>query len=265
MSVATIPNAISDDDDIEASPLAGNFAYLAAFLNQDVLHLDGTKQMTDELVLVDGNNAASVEQVAAAVAAVIPTGVIQIWAGATAPAGWLLCQGQAVSRSTYAALFALIGETYGSGNGTTTFNLPNMKGRVVAGVDSADASFDNLGETGGSKNAVNVSHTHGDTFAVASDGAHTHTPAASRKLYDLEQIARVGGLPTSGAAGWLFNDVGGYGRLPVDSAKWDNGSISLTSAAAHNHALTGSVTSAGESATNKNLQPYIAMHFIIKT
>ena len=57
---------------------------------------------------------------------IAPTGVVQAFAGSTTPQGWLLCDGSAVSRTTYAALFAVIGTTYGAGNGSTTFNLPNL-------------------------------------------------------------------------------------------------------------------------------------------
>lgn len=63
----------------------------------------------------------------------IPTGVVQAFAGATTPQGWLLCDGSAVSRTTYANLFAVIGTTYGSGNGSTTFNLPNLTDRFIQG------------------------------------------------------------------------------------------------------------------------------------
>lgn len=64
------------------------------------------------------------------------SGIVLPFAGATAPTGWLLCQGQAVSRTTYAALFAVIGATYGAGDGTTTFNVPDMRGEFPRGLDA---------------------------------------------------------------------------------------------------------------------------------
>ena len=67
---------------------------------------------------------------------VMPVGCVIPFAGAAAPTGWLLCQGQAISRTTYAQLFSVIGTTYGSGDGKTTFNLPDMRGRVAVGSDS---------------------------------------------------------------------------------------------------------------------------------
>ena len=65
----------------------------------------------------------------------IPPGVILMYGAATAPAGWLECNGDAVSRTTYSALFSVIGTTYGSGNGTTTFNLPDLRGEFIRGWD----------------------------------------------------------------------------------------------------------------------------------
>lgn len=71
----------------------------------------------------------------------IPVGTIFPWCSdnIVAPSNWLFCQGQAISRSAYSALFAVIGALYGGGNGTTTFNLPDLRGRVIAGVDTISA------------------------------------------------------------------------------------------------------------------------------
>lgn len=76
------------------------------------------------------NAAASA---AAAALAITPTGSVLAFAGSTSPTGWLLCDGSAVSRTDYAALFAVIGTTYGAGNGSTTFNLPNLINKFVEG------------------------------------------------------------------------------------------------------------------------------------
>ena len=70
------------------------------------------------------------------ISSIMPTGVMVDYAGATAPAGWLLCYGQPVSRVTYAALFAAIGTTYGAGDGSTTFNVPDLRGAVAAGASN---------------------------------------------------------------------------------------------------------------------------------
>lgn len=81
----------------------------------------------------------------------VPVGAQLPFGGSTPPEGWLLCDGSAVSRTDYADLFAVIGTSYGEGDGSTTFNLPDKRGRVSVGRDSSDTSFDVLGEKGGAK------------------------------------------------------------------------------------------------------------------
>lgn len=74
--------------------------------------------------------------IAALVPLVVPVGAVVCFAGAAAPGGWLACDGSAVSRTTYSALFAVVGTTYGAGDGTTTFTLPDLRGEFVRGLDS---------------------------------------------------------------------------------------------------------------------------------
>ena len=120
----------------------------------------------------------------------VPSGMVMYFAGAAAPTGWLACNGSAVSRTTYAELFAAIGTTYGSGNGTTTFNLPDLRGEFVRGLDSGRGidsgrvlgslqAEDYKGHTHTGSSGSTGAHAHGTTASSSSDGAHSHTITSS--------------------------------------------------------------------------------------
>lgn len=94
-----------------------------------------------------------------------PVGTVVSFATPNLPLGYLLCDGRAVSRTSYADLFALIGTTFGAGDGLTTFNLPDLRGRVVAGLDSTQAEFVTLGKVGGEK---------AHALTAAENGPHSH-------------------------------------------------------------------------------------------
>ena len=107
-------------------------------------------------------------------ALLVPTGVVQAFAGSTTPAGWLLCDGSAVSRTDYAALFAVIGTTYGSGDGSTTFNLPNLTDKFIEGSSTSGtektAGLPNI--TGTIQCKTNASGYYAGTYTT---GAFTST------------------------------------------------------------------------------------------
>jgi microcystin-dependent protein len=155
----------------------------------------------------------------AAVTGLIPSGVIVPFAVAGAPTGWLACGGQAVSRTTYATLFAAIGTYYGSGDGSTTFNLPDLRGRVVAGLNTLGGSDanrltvagcgiegDNLGAAGGSEThtlteAQLAAHKHGVTYSQGASGALGQAIDASLIPYLQEPKVAFTGLGTSDTGG----------------------------------------------------------------
>lgn len=106
----------------------------------------------------------------------VPIGVFVPYAGTSAPSRWLFCYGQAISRTTYAALFAAIGTSFGSGDGSTTFNVPDLRGRVVAGKDNmGGSSADRLTSPldGDVLAAAGGSQSH--TLSTSEIPAHTHT------------------------------------------------------------------------------------------
>lgn len=128
---------------------------------------------------------------------VMPIGSIITYAGNTSPNNWLICDGSAISRNTYNDLFSVIGTTFGSGDGSTTFNLPNLQGKVVVGKDGNDTDFDTLGKAGGEKE---------HTLTIDEMPAHSHTGVpkyyrASSVEYATEQNAQTGTQGTTSNTG----------------------------------------------------------------
>ena len=205
---------------------------------------------------------------------VVPTGMVAPFAGAEAPEGWLPCDGRAVSRTDYAALFAAIGTAYGAGDGASTFALPDLRGRAVAGLDdmggtaagrltgrSGGVDGGALGASGGAEThtlaeAEIAEHGHGPgsyegraSGTTASGGAHTHN------------LARRAGAGTNPASAYAITSGGGGG----------NARDATTSAGAHAHgfsadvSLTGRSGTAGGGAPHNNVQPTIVLNYIVKT
>lgn len=174
---------------------------------------------------VKGKN---LEELAAGVTGdTLPIGSVMEWFVETIPVNWLRLDGQAVSRTDYKELFALYGTTYGAGDGSTTFNLPDMRTRVPVGKTSADSDFNALGKKGGEK-------TH--TLTVAEMPKHNHYG-----LYDSNlQNERVGAWGTGTAHSGLISEMGTN---------------------AYENFATGF---AGSNQAHNNLQPYITVHFIVK-
>ena len=176
-----------------------------------------------------GTSTTQLATTAFATASISPfTGSMLMWPTATAPNGFLLCNGATVSRTTYAALFAIVGTIFGAGDGSTTFLLPDYRNKTVLGAGDLYAAA----STGGSKDAIVVSHTH---TATVTDPGHLHT---------------TNGTYTDNLSG---------GPSPVScSTPSSNTSTSTTGISVTN-------ASAGVSGTGANLPPYLGIFFIIKT
>lgn len=170
----------------------------------------------------------------------LPAGSIMAWGTNTPPANWLLADGSAISRSVYSSLFAVIGTQYGAGDGTTTFNLPDLRGRVPVGKNGG--TFGTLGATGGAE-------TH--TLTTAQMPSHTHVQDAHTHT--------------------IRSNDGGNGPIAINKATGGSQYYNFAAAGVTNN--TSVVYNESVAATNQNtgggqahniLQPYQVVNYIIK-
>ena len=198
---------------------------LASDASTDANRAVGTDHIKDNSVTAAKLNSA-------AVSVLMPTASLMPYAGTSAPTGYFLCDGSAKSRTTHSALFGIIGTTYGVGDGSTTFNIPDLRGRVVAGQDDMGGSSanrltgnpvngDNLGATGGSED-------HLLTAAQSGLPSHSHTVSMQQTNGNFD-TGSLNGLRTGGSTS--TSSTGG-----------------TTASSAHN-----------------NVQPTIILNYIIKT
>jgi microcystin-dependent protein len=152
------------------------------------------------------------------------------YAGSTAPTDWLLCYGQAISRTTYADLFAVVSTTYGAGDGSTTFNLPDLRGRVVAGEDD-------MGGTSANRLTNQSGGVDGDVLGAAG-GSETHTLTTAQ----------------------LASHTHGQWNSVTNHGAFSGGATS-----AGTSATGGTTGSAGSGSAHNNVQPTIILNYIIKT
>ena len=166
------------DNNIAADSITASTKLLNASVNADKLAANaiGTSNILDANI--------TLAKLADSLAAFFcPTGVTMAYGAASAPTGWLLCDGAAVSRATYASLFSVIGISHGSGDGATTFHLPDYRGRFLRGVDGGVArdpdrasrtAMNTGGATGDNVGSVQADEYKSHTHSI-NDSGHTHT------------------------------------------------------------------------------------------
>jgi len=200
--------------------------------------------------------------------AVLPAGIMQMFAGSTAPSGWLICDGSTVSRRIYSDLFKVIGTTYGAGDSNTTFTLPDMRGRFAMGAGTGTGlNSSGSGAISGSAQTARTvgqwlgeethllttaelaSHTHANTVAGGNTGTMNSNTAHQH------QNANVQG--TSGGQYGIMDtgNAGSSGRPSVLSTNTD-----------HTHAFTPTITNVAEGGNSRHatIPPCVVVNYIIK-
>lgn len=167
----------------------------------------------------------------------LPSGIINPFAGITAPDGWLLCYGQAISRTVYSDLFIALSTTYGAGDGSTTFNVPDLRGRVVAGLDNMGGTDAGLLSTANTLGTTTGTETI--TLTTAQMPSHTHIQDAHNHT------------KTTSTAGSVTQ------RVQIGSGTSTNDAFITDNATATNQ-NTGGGTS------HNNMQPTMTINYIIK-
>lgn len=182
--------------------------------------VDGNLKVQGDIIFSDASTMASASSG-------IPAGILAPFAGSTAPDGWLLCDGSAVSRTTYSSLFAVVAATYGAGDGSTTFGLPDLRGRMALGLD-------NMGGT----SADRVTNVQADAMGGA-DGEETHILTEDEMAIHSHALRRI----TSGSS-----SDSGFEYSTSTYSSHDNPSIE----------------EAGGDQPHNNMPPYMALNYIIK-
>jgi len=215
-----------------------------------------------------------------------PTGSGADWFGATAPAGYLLCDGSAISRTTYSALYAILGTAYGAGDGSTTFNLPDLRGRVIVGMASGGHSSVNaLGLNDGAALANRTprhNHTNGLTLPAH---AHSHSLTLPNHYHNVSdpghghsvqswQYATAGGgysigYSTSASGSYSVSPVGMVNNNGTGIAVYDvtQGALAINGAIGNNSsspAIAGTIGPGG-ALGGADSPSYVTANKIIKT
>jgi microcystin-dependent protein len=301
MATAAVTHTFANGTNADGTQVNSNFTSVVNFLNTEVVQRDASIAFTaiPSLPATDPTTDNHVVR-KAYVDNLMPAGMITQYGGASAPTGWVLCQGQSLSRTNplYARLYSAIGVVYGAVD-IDNFNVPNLKGRIPVGLDSTQTEFDALAETGGSKthtltsaqmpshthvqnshnhtqnshnhtqdahNHTQQAHQHSVSLTTGSGGAHSHTYDSTNVLRDAGSNATytsiVGGTDSTSTAAAHTHTVSGF----VDNNTPLNNSTTATnnSTTATNDSATATNQNAGSGDAHNNLQPYIVVNYIIK-
>jgi microcystin-dependent protein len=288
-----LPYNIVAGQAVSAAPVMANFNEIFNDVNNNAAALASANVFTQPQTVpqaVSANQAVTLAQVQALILSALPTGSLLPYAGATAPSGYLLCDGSAYSRTTYANLFSAIGTTWGAGDGLTTFNVPDSRRRAIIGSGGTVVSglvSNTTGSVGGEELHTTVvaempTHNHGIT-----DPGHNHTvtnPSHNHTLndpshyhavtdpghYHIVPMSNTGNLGTSGAMhsdnqSSSENTATAYTGLTVNASLTGITLSAATQNTSLSSATTGITTNNnGSGAGHNTMQPSMVVTMCIK-
>lgn len=238
-----------NDDNIQNAGITASSKLIDGTISTAKLQnaaVTATKLATDSVTtikILDANVTAA-KLAADVTTAFVPPGIVWSYTGTAAPSGWLLCDGSAISRTTFSALFAITSTTFGVGDGSTTFNIPDIRGRVIAGQDD-------MGGTSANRLTGLAGGIDGDVFGGTGGGEGHILSVAQMPVHSHGGVTGTTNMAIRNDGATTLSGV-------FDMVRSDQGNDSPEG---HNH----SISSEGSGTTHNNVQPTIILNYIIKT
>jgi|5B_taG_2_1085324.scaffolds.fasta_scaffold20937_2 microcystin-dependent protein len=239
MSIITLNTRSLPDSAVTTAKIAADAVTSAKIVDDAVTDAKivamTSSKLSGALPAISGASLTGIEGTA--------TGTILSWSTASVPTGFLECNGAAVSRSTYSALFSVVGTTYGSGDGSSTFGLPDLQDNVPVGKSSNKS----LASTGGANTVSASGNISGSTANASLSTAQLASHSHGSGFYNPNNSSNAGA-----------SNMGGGANAPAGNAI---NTTSTGSGSAHSHNMSANFSGSATSV----VQPYVALIFIIKT
>jgi microcystin-dependent protein len=247
-----------------------------ATLSGPPTHTQVHQDLRDAVLAIENTLGTNPQGVWASVKAridgALPVGSMFMWPSVSIPINALACNGQAISRTTYSALFAVLGTLYGAGDGSTTFNVPDLRERVPVGQGISYS----MGVTGGVASQTvplpvhshTIDHGHGGGVTQTENQLHTHGVNDPGHVHNLAGANTYAGQLIGSAGGSIQTFAGPHTQVNSAAPSAVTGISLATENASHNHNITafaGPSGNAGTGNTMSVMQPFIAINYIIRS